>query len=154
MKKGEERGCCSTGPITKLERDHEHARSNLLCAICCCCFFFCCSAGALACSRVARVSVCPQALLALSEQSQAFGCEILHFSLKRAHWQGPEVGQECPKERQPSPKVCPSERASNEGLVNMLHPIPSLSTCLLAHSLALATGRVGGKGGDCALFLF
>lgn len=69
--------------------------------------FFCCSAGALACSRVARVSVCPQALLALREQSRAFGSETWHALLKRARWQGPEVDQEAPEEQQASPKVRP-----------------------------------------------
>lgn len=96
-------GCCSTGPITRPERDHERAQSDSLCAICF--LFFFCSAGALACSRVARVSVCPQALLALREQSRAFGCETWHALLKRARWQGPEVDQEAPEERQASPKV-------------------------------------------------
>lgn len=82
------------------------------------------------CSRVVRVSACPQALLALREQSQAFCRETGHASLKRSRWLGPEVDQEAPEEQQASPKVCLCEQASNEGLVNKFYPIPSLSTCL------------------------
>ncbi|XP_040906348.1 cilia- and flagella-associated protein 46 [Toxotes jaculatrix] len=47
-------------------------------------------AGTLTCSRVAKVSVCPQALLALREQTQAFGQETRHALLKEACWHGAE----------------------------------------------------------------
>ncbi|KAM3606725.1 uncharacterized protein V6R79_022079 [Siganus canaliculatus] len=42
--------------------------------------------GTLVCSKVAKVSVCPQALLALREQIQAFGQETRHAFLKEACW--------------------------------------------------------------------
>ncbi|XP_060943811.1 cilia- and flagella-associated protein 46 [Limanda limanda] len=47
-------------------------------------------AGNLACSRVAKVSVSPQALLALREQVRALGQEETHAPLKGAGWQGAE----------------------------------------------------------------
>ncbi|XP_070772644.1 cilia- and flagella-associated protein 46 [Enoplosus armatus] len=42
--------------------------------------------GTLTCSRVAKVSVCPRALLALREQTRAFGQETRHVVLKEACW--------------------------------------------------------------------
>ncbi|XP_075891746.1 cilia- and flagella-associated protein 46 isoform X3 [Nelusetta ayraudi] len=76
--------------------------------------------GALACSRVARVSVCPQALLALREQSRAFGSETWHALLKRARWQGPEVDQEAPEEQQASPKTWGAEELTEAGFRNLV----------------------------------
>ncbi|XP_026212735.1 cilia- and flagella-associated protein 46 isoform X2 [Anabas testudineus] len=46
--------------------------------------------GTLACSRVAKVSVCPWALLALREQTRAFGQETKHAFLKEGCWHGAE----------------------------------------------------------------
>ncbi|XP_047198342.1 cilia- and flagella-associated protein 46 [Hippoglossus stenolepis] len=46
--------------------------------------------GNLACSRVAKVSVIPQALLALREQVRALGQEKTHAPLKEAAWHGAE----------------------------------------------------------------
>lgn len=71
-----------------------------------CCFLFC-SAGSLACSRVARVSVSPQALLALREQSRAFVCETGNTSQGKTRWQGPESDHDAPEKRQASSKVRP-----------------------------------------------
>ncbi|XP_026165910.1 cilia- and flagella-associated protein 46 isoform X3 [Mastacembelus armatus] len=42
--------------------------------------------GTLTCSRVAKVSVCPRALLALREQARALGQEIRHALLKVTCW--------------------------------------------------------------------
>lgn len=63
-------------------------------------------AGTLACSRVAKVSVCPQALLALREQARAFGQETRHALLKEAGWHGAEDGLESFEEHQDFPTVC------------------------------------------------
>ncbi|CAB1430488.1 unnamed protein product [Pleuronectes platessa] len=46
--------------------------------------------GNLACSRVAKVSVSPEALLALREQVRALGQEKTHAPLKEAGWHGAE----------------------------------------------------------------
>lgn len=71
-----------------------------------CLVFLCCSAGALACSRVARVSARPQALLALREQSRALGRQSSRAPLRRVRWQGPEgEREEAPQERQAPPTV-------------------------------------------------
>lgn len=101
-------------------------------------------AGTLACSRVAKVSVCPQALLALREQTRAFGQETRHALLKKAHWHRTEGSQGAQEEHQDSPTVrlvatffssrTPSAM-SNVSLVNELTPIQSLSTHVPAHSL-------------------
>lgn len=63
-------------------------------------------AGALTCSRVAKVSVCPVALLALREQVRAFGQETRHSLLKEACWHGTEGRQEAPEEHQVFTLVC------------------------------------------------
>ncbi len=63
-------------------------------------------AGTLACSEVAKVSVCPQALLALREQTRAFGQEARHALLKEACWHGAEGSQEASEEHQVFLCVC------------------------------------------------
>ncbi|XP_077960776.1 cilia- and flagella-associated protein 46 isoform X4 [Gasterosteus aculeatus] len=56
-------------------------------------------AGTLTCSRVAKVSVCPQALLALRDRTRAFGLETRHDPIKPTCWRGaegtPEASREC-----------------------------------------------------------
>ncbi|XP_070834007.1 cilia- and flagella-associated protein 46 [Chaetodon trifascialis] len=66
--------------------------------------------GTLACSRVAKVSVCPQALLALREQIRAFGQETRHALLKEACWHGLEGRLEASEEH----KVFPWQSAAEE----------------------------------------
>ncbi|KAM8739310.1 cilia- and flagella-associated protein 46 isoform 1-T1 [Acanthopagrus schlegelii] len=56
--------------------------------------------GTLACSGVAKVSVCPRALLALRERIWAFGQETRHALLKEACWQGAESRLEASQEHQ------------------------------------------------------
>ncbi|XP_041803927.1 cilia- and flagella-associated protein 46 [Chelmon rostratus] len=68
--------------------------------------------GTLACSRVAKVSVCPQALLALREQIRAFGQETRHALLKEACWHGAEERLEASEEHQ----VFPRQTAADEML--------------------------------------
>ncbi|KAF3842493.1 hypothetical protein F7725_024444 [Dissostichus mawsoni] len=46
--------------------------------------------GSLTCSKVAKVSVCPRALLALREQIRAFNQETRHALLKHACWHAAE----------------------------------------------------------------
>ncbi|GLD56038.1 cilia- and flagella-associated protein 46, partial [Lates japonicus] len=58
----------------------------------------------LTCSRVAKVSVCPRALLALREQTRAFGQETRHALLKEACWHGAEGRLEASEERQAVPR--------------------------------------------------
>lgn len=52
-------------------------------------------AGALTCSRVAKVSVCPQALLTLKEQTLAFGQETRRSLLKEDSWHSVEGRMEA-----------------------------------------------------------
>lgn len=58
-------------------------------------------AGALVCSRVAKVSVCPEALLALREEIQA-----RYGLLKEACWHKAEVRLEAFEQHQVFPCVC------------------------------------------------
>ncbi|KAK1905958.1 Cilia- and flagella-associated protein 46, partial [Dissostichus eleginoides] len=53
--------------------------------------------GSLTCSKVAKVSVCPRALLALREQIRAFNQETRHALLKHACWHAAE-GRPQPSE--------------------------------------------------------
>lgn len=101
-------------------------------------------AGTLACSGVAKVSVCPQALLALREQTWAFGQETRHALLRKARWHGAEGGQGAQEEHQDSPTVrravtffssCAPSAMSGASLINELTPIQSLSSRVPAHSL-------------------
>ncbi|KAL6101538.1 cfap46 [Pungitius sinensis] len=55
--------------------------------------------GDLTCSRVAKVSVCPQALLALRDQARAFGLETRHAPVKPTCWRGAEGTPEASEER-------------------------------------------------------
>ncbi|XP_059214821.1 cilia- and flagella-associated protein 46 [Centropristis striata] len=59
--------------------------------------------GSLTCSRVAKVSVCPQALLALREQTRAFGRETRQAFLQRACWLGAQGRPEASEEQHVSP---------------------------------------------------
>ncbi|KAM8859515.1 cilia- and flagella-associated protein 46 isoform 3-T3 [Spinachia spinachia] len=56
--------------------------------------------GILTCSRVAKVSVCPQALLALRDHTRTFGLEARHAPIKPTCWRSaegtPEASKECP----------------------------------------------------------
>lgn len=63
-------------------------------------------AGTLTCSRVAKVSVCPQALLALREQTRTFGQETRHALLKQACWHSAEGRLEASEEHHVFPRVC------------------------------------------------
>ncbi|XP_034754581.1 cilia- and flagella-associated protein 46 isoform X3 [Etheostoma cragini] len=54
--------------------------------------------GTLTCSRVAKVSVYPQALLALREQTRTFGQETRHALLKQACWHSAEGRLEASEE--------------------------------------------------------
>lgn len=63
-------------------------------------------AGTLVCSRVAKVSVCPQALLALRDQIRAFDQETRHGLLKEACWHRAEGRLESCEEHQVFPCVC------------------------------------------------
>nr|XP_046258124.1 cilia- and flagella-associated protein 46 isoform X1 [Scatophagus argus] len=65
--------------------------------------------GTLACSRVAKVLVCPQALLALREQIRAFGQETRHAFLKEACWYRAEGRLEALEEHQVSPRETAAE---------------------------------------------
>ena len=64
--------------------------TGLVCVCMYTCLIVCWSTGNLACSRVAKVSVSPQALLALREQVRALGQEKTHAPLKEAGWLGAE----------------------------------------------------------------
>ncbi|XP_056252103.1 cilia- and flagella-associated protein 46 [Seriola aureovittata] len=68
--------------------------------------------GTLTCSRVAKVSVCPQALLALREQTRAFGQHTRHSLLKEACWHSAEGRMEASEEHQ----VFPCKTAADEKL--------------------------------------
>lgn len=63
-------------------------------------------ADTLACSGVAKVSVCLRAMLALRERIWAFGQETRHALLKEACWQGAESRLEASQEHQVFPCVC------------------------------------------------
>ncbi|XP_042358180.1 cilia- and flagella-associated protein 46 [Plectropomus leopardus] len=65
--------------------------------------------GALTCSRVAKVSVCPQALLALREQTRAFGLDTRHALLKHVCWHGAEGGLEASEEHCVFPRKTAAE---------------------------------------------
>ncbi|XP_029305800.1 cilia- and flagella-associated protein 46 isoform X3 [Cottoperca gobio] len=54
--------------------------------------------GSLTCSKVAKVSVCPQALLSLRKQTRAFGLETRHALLKQACWHSAECRLEDSEE--------------------------------------------------------
>ncbi|TMS04948.1 Cilia- and flagella-associated protein 46 [Larimichthys crocea] len=56
--------------------------------------------GTLACSKVAKVSVCPQALLALRELTQTFGQETSYALYKEAGWHKAEGRLEVFEEHQ------------------------------------------------------
>lgn len=96
---------------------------------------------------MARVSVCPQALEALREQSQAFVWETGHALQGKARWQGPESDQEAAEKRQASLKVRPREWLTNE-----LCAYPSLSTCLYTFSIALEMRRLGRVTAEFFMF--
>ncbi len=64
------------------------------------------------CSKVAKVSVSPRALLALREQTGAFGQETRHALLKEACWHGAEGRLEASEEHQVFPCVCLVETSS------------------------------------------
>ncbi|XP_044070722.1 cilia- and flagella-associated protein 46 isoform X2 [Siniperca chuatsi] len=65
--------------------------------------------GTLTCSRVAKVSVCPRVLLALREQTLAFGQETRHALLKEACWHGAEGRLEASEEHQAFPRKTATE---------------------------------------------
>ncbi|XP_030012468.1 LOW QUALITY PROTEIN: cilia- and flagella-associated protein 46 [Sphaeramia orbicularis] len=65
--------------------------------------------GTLTCSRVAKVPVCPQALLALRDQTQAIGQEARHGLLQEACWCGTEGRPEAPKHRQDYSHNCAAD---------------------------------------------
>ncbi|XP_074502975.1 cilia- and flagella-associated protein 46 isoform X2 [Sebastes fasciatus] len=54
--------------------------------------------GALTCSGVAKVSVCPQALLALREKTRVFGQQTRHALIKQACWHSAEGRLEASEE--------------------------------------------------------
>lgn len=62
-------------------------------------------ADTLMCSSVAKVSVCPQALLALREQTRVFGQETRHVLLKEANWYSSGDKLEAPQEHHVPPFV-------------------------------------------------
>ncbi|XP_034078590.1 LOW QUALITY PROTEIN: cilia- and flagella-associated protein 46 [Gymnodraco acuticeps] len=66
--------------------------------------------GSLTCSKVAKVSVCPRALLALREQIRAFDQETRHGLLKHACWHAAE-GRPQPSEEH---RVFPRKAAAEE----------------------------------------
>ncbi|KAJ4948115.1 hypothetical protein JOQ06_019655, partial [Pogonophryne albipinna] len=68
--------------------------------------------GSLTCSKVAKVSVCPWALLALREQIRAFDQETRHGLLKHACWHAAE-GRPQPSEEH---RVFPRKAAAEEML--------------------------------------
>ncbi|KAK5908015.1 hypothetical protein CgunFtcFv8_016110 [Champsocephalus gunnari] len=68
--------------------------------------------GSLTCSKVAKVSVCPRALLALREQIRAFDQEMRHGLLKHACWHAAEGGPQ-PSEQH---RVFPRKAAAEEML--------------------------------------
>lgn len=63
-------------------------------------------AGTLACSKVAKVSVCPQALLALRELTQTFGQETSYALYKEAGWHKAEGRLEVFEEHRIFDHVC------------------------------------------------
>ncbi|KAM7408201.1 hypothetical protein PAMA_002070 [Pampus argenteus] len=82
--------------------------------------------GTLTCSRVAKISVCPGALLALRKQIQAFGQETRHALLKEACWQSAEGRQEAPEEHQKTAaekKLAPSFRQIAQDMEDYLNPL-------------------------------
>ncbi|KAF7668645.1 hypothetical protein LDENG_00299490 [Lucifuga dentata] len=88
--------------------------------------------GTLMCSSVAKVSVCPQALLALQEQTRAFGQGMRHALLKEACWHSSEDKLEAPQEPQVFPlKSTAEEKLSSDfrdivqNLEDYLHPLLS-----------------------------
>ena len=68
-------------------------------------YISCVAVGTLTCSKVARVSVCPQALLALKEKTWAFGQETRRSLLKEDSHKV-ECWQEPSKEHQVSALLC------------------------------------------------
>ncbi|XP_071337384.1 cilia- and flagella-associated protein 46 isoform X2 [Trachinotus anak] len=68
--------------------------------------------GTLTCSRVAKVSVCPQALLTLREQTRTFGQQTRHVLLKESCWHGAEGRMGASEEHQ----VFPCKTAADEKL--------------------------------------
>ncbi|XP_073337460.1 cilia- and flagella-associated protein 46 isoform X1 [Pagrus major] len=75
--------------------------------------------GTLACSGVAKVSVCPRALLALRERIWAFGQETGHALLKEACWQGAEGRLEASQEHQVFPRKTATEQTFREIVQDM-----------------------------------
>ena len=89
--------------------------------------------GTLICSRVAKVLVCPRALMALREQVRAFGLETRHAFLKEACWHSTEGRQEAPNEHQVFTLVCLVQafallKLSTASLINKLTPPQLLSS--------------------------
>ncbi|XP_049456510.1 cilia- and flagella-associated protein 46 isoform X3 [Epinephelus fuscoguttatus] len=68
--------------------------------------------GSVTCSRVAKVSVCPQALLALREQTQIFGLDARHALLNQVCWHSAEGRLEASEELH----VFPCKTAAEEML--------------------------------------
>ncbi|XP_076025398.1 cilia- and flagella-associated protein 46 [Genypterus blacodes] len=67
------------------------------------------------CSRVAMVSVCPQALLAVREQTRVFGQETRHALLKEARWYSCRDKLQAPQEHQVLPfKTLAEEKLSSD----------------------------------------
>ncbi|XP_032397492.1 cilia- and flagella-associated protein 46 isoform X2 [Etheostoma spectabile] len=66
--------------------------------------------GTLTCSRVAKVSVYPQALLALREQTRTFGQETRHALLKQACWHSAEGRLEASEEHHVFPRNTAAEK--------------------------------------------
>ncbi|XP_030298554.1 cilia- and flagella-associated protein 46 isoform X3 [Sparus aurata] len=75
--------------------------------------------GTLACSGVAKVSVCLRAMLALRERIWAFGQETRHALLKEACWQGAESRLEASQEHQVFPCKTAAEQAFREIVQDM-----------------------------------
>ncbi|KAM9345441.1 cilia- and flagella-associated protein 46 [Symphorus nematophorus] len=81
--------------------------------------------GTLACSRVAKVSVCPRALLALREKTWAFGRDTRHVLLKEA-WHGTEGSLEASKEHQKTAAeetLAPRFREIVQNMEDFLNPL-------------------------------
>ncbi|XP_031140179.1 cilia- and flagella-associated protein 46 isoform X1 [Sander lucioperca] len=86
--------------------------------------------GTLTCSRVAKVSVCPQALLALREQTRTFGQETRHALLKQACWHSAEGRLEASEEHHVFPRKTAAEeilgphfREIVQDMEDYLHPL-------------------------------
>ncbi|XP_051232115.1 cilia- and flagella-associated protein 46 [Dicentrarchus labrax] len=82
--------------------------------------------GSLTCSRVTKVSVYPQALLALREQTQAFGQETRHALLKEACWHVAEARLEASTEHQktaPEEMLAPRFRELVQDMEDYLNPL-------------------------------